>query len=41
MAQTDDQIVEVVSAALDYAMELSEEEEGWKVEKDMVRRRGG
>ena len=34
MAQTDDQIVEVVTAALDYAVELSEEEEGWKVEKE-------
>merc|ERR1712088_50425 len=34
MAQTDDQIVEVVTAALNYAVELSEEEEGWKVEKE-------
>jgi len=32
MAQTDAQIVEVVTAALDYAVELSEEEEGWKEE---------
>merc|ERR1712183_134866 len=34
MSQTDDQIVKVVTAALDYAIELSEEEEGWKVEKE-------
>ena len=34
MSQTDEQIVEIVSAALDYAIELSEEEDGWKVEKE-------
>merc|ERR1719350_968394 len=34
MAQTEEQIVEIVSTALDYAIELSEEEEGWKVEKE-------
>ena len=34
MSQTDEQIVEIVSAALDYAIELSGEEDGWKVEKE-------
>ena len=34
MSQTDEQIVEIVSAALDYAIELSGEEDGWEVEKE-------
>merc|ERR1712142_826036 len=34
MPHTEEQIVEMVSAALEYAVELSEEEEGWKVEKE-------
>jgi len=34
MSQTDEQIVEIVSAALDCAIELAAEEEGWKVEKE-------
>merc|ERR1712083_675747 len=34
MPHTEEQIVEMVSAALEYAIELSEEEEGWKVEKE-------
>ena len=34
MSQTDKQIVEIVSAALETAMELAAEEEGWKVEKE-------
>ena len=34
MSQTDEQIVEIVSAALETAMELAAEEEGWKVEKE-------
>ena len=31
---TNDQIAEAVDAALKYAIELAEEEEGWKVEKE-------
>ena len=31
---TNDQIAEAVDAALKYALELSEEEDGWKVEKE-------
>ena len=34
MSQTDEQIVEIVSAALETAMDLAAEEEGWKVEKE-------
>ena len=34
MPHTEEQIEEMVSAALEYAIELSEEEEGWKVEKE-------
>eukprot|EP00092_Neocalanus_flemingeri_P008832 GFUD01009506.1.p1 GENE.GFUD01009506.1~~GFUD01009506.1.p1 ORF type:complete len:208 (-),score=79.00 GFUD01009506.1:121-744(-) len=34
MSQTDEQIVEMVSAALEYAMELASEEDGWKMEKE-------
>ena len=34
MSQTDEQIVEMVSGALEYAMELAAEEEGWTVEKE-------
>ena len=34
MSQTDEQIVELVSAALESAMELANEEDGWKVEKE-------
>ena len=34
MAMTDEQIVEAVSSALTSAMELSSDEEGWKVEKE-------
>ena len=34
MSQTDEQIVELVSAALESAMELAVEEEGWTVEKE-------
>ena len=36
MSQTADQIVEVISAALDDAIELVEDEEGWKMEKEKV-----
>ena len=31
---TNDQIAEAVDAALKYALELSEEDDGWKVEKE-------
>ena len=34
MSQTDEQIVEIVSSALESAMELTAEEEGWKMEKE-------
>merc|ERR1712172_346897 len=34
MTMTNDQITEAVDAALKYAIELSEEEDGWKVEKE-------
>ena len=34
MSQTDEQIVELVSAARESAMELANEEDGWKVEKE-------
>ena len=34
MSQTDEQIVELVSAALESAMELANEEDGWKIEKE-------
>ena len=34
MSQTDEQIVELVSAALESSMELANEEDGWKVEKE-------
>ena len=34
MTMTNDQIAEAVDAALNYAIELAEEEEGWKVEKE-------
>lgn len=34
MTMTNDQIAEAVDAALKYAIELAEEEEGWKVEKE-------
>ena len=34
MSQTDEKIIEIVSAALETAMELAAEEEGWKVEKE-------
>ena len=34
MSQTDEQIVELVSAALESATEILEEEDGWKVEKE-------
>ena len=34
MTMTNDQIAEAVDAALKYAIELAEEEDGWKVEKE-------
>ena len=34
MSQTDEQVVELVSAALESAMELANDEDGWKVEKE-------
>ena len=34
MTQTDEQIIELVSAALESAMELAADDEGWKVEKE-------
>ena len=34
MTMSNDQIAEAVDAALKYAIELAEEEDGWKVEKE-------
>merc|ERR1712172_245308 len=34
MTMTNDQITEAVDAALKYAIELAEEEDGWKIEKE-------